>query len=103
MDDLVKIALYLSDTEAEIARAKLESGGMEAFVFVENLGGEGPRQGRLMVRPADVAEACEVLELDRPATRMNPLVDKSVVIIGLVLLIAAVAGFIYFLADGLWQ
>jgi hypothetical protein len=103
MDDLVKIALYLSDAEAEIARAKLESGGMEAFVFVENLGGEGPRQGRLMVRPADVAEACEVLDLDRPTTRMNPLVDNAVVIIGLVLLVAAVVGFISFLSDGPWQ
>lgn len=92
MDDLVKIALYLSDAEAEIARAKLESGGMEAFVFVENLGGEGPRQGRLMVRPGDVNEACEVLELDVPTARMNPLVDRAVVLIGLVLLVLAVVG-----------
>lgn len=94
MEDLVKIALYLSDVEAEIARAKLESGGVDAFVFVENLGGEGPRQGRLMVRPADVPEACEVLGLELPVQRMNPLVDKAVLVAGLVLLVLAIAGLI---------
>ena len=101
MDDLVQIAVYLNDVEAEIAKAKLESGGMAVRMFVENMGGEGPRQGRLLVNPSDVDEACEVLGLETPSVGRPLVADKTVIAVGLVLVGLAVAGWVVAFVQGL--
>lgn len=100
MDDLVQIAVYLNDVEAEIAKASLVSGGMEVRMFVENIGGEGPRQGRLLVNPGDVNEACELLGLELPAVERPLVADKTVIAVGLVLVGLALAGWVVVLVQG---
>ncbi|MDH3306059.1 MAG: DUF2007 domain-containing protein [Acidimicrobiia bacterium] len=90
--ELVEVFMYLDAGEAEIARARLESGGIEAKVFVENLGGEGPRQGRLMVPADDVGEACDVLDLTVPAPIRTSALQRWTVPLLVALLLVAVAG-----------
>lgn len=91
MEELIEIRRYLDAMEAEMARAKLESGGMQARVFVENMGGEGPRQGRLMVMPVDVADACEVLDLELPSPVVETTLDRYTWLVWLLL-----GGFVLF-------
>lgn len=92
MDELVEVFVYLDAGEAEIARAQLESGGIGAKVFVENLGGEGPRQGRLMVPSANVVEACEVLGLVVPPPIRTSALQQYAVPLLLVLVLIALVG-----------
>lgn len=97
MEGLVQIAYYFDATTAQIARAKLESAGIPAEVFVEDLAKQGPAQGRLMVPASAVDEACELLDLDPPGSPPTPGADRNWgLVIGIVLLVA-LAGLISFL------
>lgn len=92
MEGLVQIAYYFDSTTAQIDRALLDSAGIPAEVFVEDLGRQGPSQGRLMVPSTAVDEACEVLEIDPPGVTPEPLSDKSWgLTVGIVLLVAVAA------------
>lgn len=84
--------MFLDAGEAEIARAKLASGGIAAEVFVENFGGEGPRHGRLMVAEPDVGEACEVLDLPVPERVTPTSFDRAAVPILIALVALALIG-----------
>jgi hypothetical protein len=89
MEGLVQIAYYFDSTTAQIERAKLESAGIPAQVFVEDLAKQGPAQGRLMVPASAVDEACEVLEIDRPGEESVQEIGQNwYVVIGIVLAIA---------------
>ncbi len=84
--------MFLDAGEAEIARAKLASGGIAAEVFVENFGGEGPRHGRLMVVEPDVGEACEVLGLPLPTRVTATTFDRAAIPILIALVVLALIG-----------
>ena len=90
MEGLVQIAYYFDSTTAQIDRALLESAGIPAQVFVEDLGKQGPAQGRLMVPSTAVTDACEVLEIEPPGVAPEPLNSRSWgLTVGIVLLVAA--------------
>ncbi len=64
------VGYYDTTFEAEVARGKLESEGIEAFVLNENMGSVLPLGGvirsmrpYLVVADEDMTRACEVLEL----------------------------------------
>ena len=90
MEGLVQIAYYFDSTTAQIERAKLESAGIPAEVFVEDLAKQGPAQGRLMVPASAVEEACLLLEIAEPGTPDPVQIGQNwYVVIGIVLFIAA--------------
>ncbi len=90
MEGLVQIAYYFDSMTAQIERAKLESAGIPAQVFVEDLAKQGPAQGRLMVPASAVEDACELLEIEQPGERAGEAIGQNwAVIIGIVLFIAA--------------
>lgn len=92
MEGLVQIAHYFDSTTAQIDRALLESAGIPAEVFIEDLGKQGPSQGRLMVPSTAVEDACELLEIEPPGEVTREPIDRSWgLTIGIVLLVAAAA------------
>ncbi|MFH1844630.1 MAG: DUF2007 domain-containing protein [bacterium] len=65
-DDLVKLEVYDSEIDAELAKARLEGAGIQAAIMSDDCGGMNPaltyvRGLRLMVLPADEEAAREVL------------------------------------------
>ncbi len=64
----VEAATFFSRIEADIARARLESGGIKAFVQADDAGGTYAglelARARVFVRAADLAEAREILEFE---------------------------------------
>jgi len=90
MEGLVQIAYYFDSMTAQIERAKLESAGIPAQVFVEDLAKQGPAQGRLMVPSSAVEEACELLEIELPGEPPDDQIGQNwYVVIGIVLAVAA--------------
>jgi len=65
-DDLVKLEVYNSEIDADLARARLEGAGIQAVILSDDCGGMNPaltyvRGLRLMVRAEDEATARDVL------------------------------------------
>lgn len=93
-EGLKEIARYLSEGEAFVACGLLESAGIEATVFTESHGLEGPRHGRLMVANEDVLEACVTLDLVPPDANPSQLPERVIITVGLVLAAIAVVFFV---------
>ena len=69
MNDLATVAVYTIRSDAEIVRARLVSGGIEAIVIADDEGGLNPgfysRYGvRVVVAASDLAAAHAALDLD---------------------------------------
>ena len=64
--DLVTVRTFLSESEADVAKAALEAFGIECFLSRDNAGGQRPHLTmgagiRLVVRSEDAMRAEEVL------------------------------------------
>lgn len=92
MEGLIEIHEYLDVTEAELIKAKLISLGVSAEVFVNDLGRQGPRRGRLLVPAELVVEACEVLGLEVPVERTPGFFERNAALLFLILVAVAAAG-----------
>lgn len=64
--DLIPIRVFISESEAEIAKGALTAFGIEALLSHDDCGGQRPHLNlvggiRLLIRPADVERAEEAL------------------------------------------
>jgi hypothetical protein len=71
--DLVKVATFNNEAEAELARGRLEEAGIQAFVAADDAGGMYPvfqmvRGVKLLVAPVDADSAREILAPDEEST-----------------------------------
>ncbi len=94
MEGLVQIAEFFDSGTAEVERAVLESAGIPAIVFVDDLGRQGPARGRLMVPATAVEDACEVLDMKLPDEPMETPLDRNWGLVFGIVLAVALAGWV---------
>jgi hypothetical protein len=78
--DLVVVATFINNVDAELARTALEAAEIDAMIRADDCGGTRPHLWmggvELLVREEDVARAREVLAMTA-APAENPLIDEK--------------------------